>query len=239
MNVNSNKYTIIYATVMVLIAASLLSVAAIQLQPFQEQNRRLEKMGYILSSLGIQSVSNEKMSTTYNEYVTGAYIVSLEGKILSEDKEEAFGLKLKEEFKKQPTEQRLPVFISEKQGKRRFVIALSGKGLWGPIWGYMALKEDMSTISGIVLDHAAETPGLGSEIAEDFFEQQFEGKLLRAPNSSDFVNFVVAKPSGKPMLDHSVDGTAGATLTCRGVQNMINDNVKAYSSFLKKEMYKE
>ena len=150
MNKNSNLYIVIYSTVMVVVVATLLAVAALALKSRQDANILNEKKEAILSSLSLQGQN-------YDEVIE-AFVVNEQGeKIEGQDP-----LQLLFDLKTAFAENTLPVFKAE---DGRIVVPVSGVGLWGPMWGYVALEKDMNTISGIVLDHAGETPGLGAEVA--------------------------------------------------------------------------
>ena len=122
------------------------------------------------------------------------------------------------------------MYIAEKEGEIYYIIPLQGNGLWGPIWGYVSLKEDINTVYGATFDHKAETPGLGAEINTPVFEDQFKGKQMLDSNLS-FVGIDVRK--GDASSEYEVDGISGGTITSDGVEAMILDCVKAYVPFLK------
>ena len=174
MDVNKNSYTFGFAVVMVVIVASLLAIAAISLKPFQEKNVVAEKRQNILTTIGIE-VSREEAASAYQKNISDSYVLNYKGEVVEG---EAFDVDLGVEVKKSKEEQQLPIFVSEKEGKKTYILPMRGKGLWGPIWGYLALKEDMSTISGAVFDHKSETPGLGAEISLGWFQEPFIGKTI-------------------------------------------------------------
>lgn len=100
-----------------------------------------------------------------------------------------------------------------------FIIPLQGTGLWGPIWGYLALDNE-KTIVGAVFDHKGETPGLGGEIATDKFAQRFVGKSLIQP--------IVLKKNADKASPYEVDAISGGTMTSNGVTEML---AKAYHEY--------
>ena len=186
MNKNSNVYIIIYASVMIIIVAVLLSVASMALKSRQQANIAVEKQGAILSTIGLGGDADKVKDKTkyieqeYERYITDSYVVNGEG-----DRVEgaaAFGLldKLKDEYAKPQAERQLPVFVARlDDGTVLNVLAVYGAGLWGPIWGYIALGSDWDTIRGAVFDHQGETPGLGAEITTPAFSGQFIGNIRR------------------------------------------------------------
>lgn len=131
-------------------------------------------------------------------------------------------------------ERHLPVYESEKDGKKYYVFPLRGKGLWGPIWGYIALGSDFTTVYGAYFDHKTETPGLGAEIETNWYQEQFDGKQIYN-QQNEFTSIDVVKggaPEGDP---HSVDAVSGGTITSNGLDKMLHDCLKAYQNFFNKE----
>jgi len=171
---------------MVIIAATLLSSAAMLLKPFQERNMAIEKMGGILDAAGIHGVTTDDMIKSFNNYVTQEVVINQDGKVVEEYKEgakengKAFSLGLKEQYynKSQGKPYELPLYILTKDNQTVYIIPMLGTGLWGPIWGNIALKSDLNTVVGVYFDHKGETPGLGAEITTDQFKKQFIGKKI-------------------------------------------------------------
>lgn len=226
MDVNKNSYTFAFAGIMVIVVAAVLSFAATSLKPMQDDNVRREKMQNILSSIGVD-VSRDEAEEAYNNYIKEELVIHQ-----NEVKEgiDAFTIELSKEITKAPEDRNAPLYIAEKEGETFYIIPLRGKGLWGPIWGYMALKGDINTVAGATFDHKSETPGLGAEISTPFFYEQFvEKKILNA--EGEFVSIKVMK--GNAAGDYQVDGISGGTITSVGVQDMIDDCVRSYIPFLK------
>jgi Na+-transporting NADH:ubiquinone oxidoreductase subunit C len=225
MDTNKNSYTFIFAAVMVVVVAALLSFAATSLKPMQDDNVRKEKMQSILRSVNID-VDREQAEQDYKKYITQELVLR-NGKLV--EGVDAFKVDLSKEIKKPAEERDAPLYIASIDGETYYIIPLRGKGLWGPIWGYMALEKDANTVYGAIFDHKTETPGLGAEIATPMFAEQFvEKKILDADR--EFVSIQVMK--GNAAGEYQVDGISGGTITSVGVQDMIQDNVKAYFPFL-------
>ena len=123
------------------------------------------------------------------------------------------------------------MFIAEKDGSEFYVIPLRGAGLWDAIWGYIALDQDLNTIKGVVFDHKGETPGLGAEITQAWFQERFHDKKIEDA-SGDFVGVSVLK-SGSQGNDNAVDAISGATITSRGVEDMIKERLAHYLPYFK------
>ncbi len=242
----TNGYIFRYAAIMVIIAAAVLSTAAVMLKPFQERNMAIEKMGGILASADVVVVDKTTTIELFNQYVVEAIVVDQNGEVvesLSEGNKEkgtAFSLNMKKELYKKKNGEgfQLPLYKINKDGMTTYVFPLLGSGLWGPLWGNIALQEDMNTVVGVTLDHQGETPGLGAEISRDFFMKQFKGKKI-FDNNSQLVSVAVVKGGikSKPesMWPHGVDAISGGTITSNGVSKMLKDVLECYEPYLKKE----
>jgi len=226
MDVNKNSYTFIFASIMVVVVAAALSFAATSLKPAQDKNVEQEKMQNILSSIEVE-VTREEAEKLYPEYVKEALVVS-ESKL--QEGIDAFSVDMAKEVRKPVMEREAPLYIASKEGKTYFVIPLRGQGLWGPIWGYISLEQDLSTIYGAVFDHKAETPGLGAEIKFPMFTEQFKGKEILNENG-ELIGIDVRKGDAEEY--NEVDGISGGTITSDGVELMIAENLQAYIPFLK------
>ncbi len=227
MDVNKNSYTFIFAFVMVVVVAALLSFAATSLKPYQKENVRQEKMQSILASINVD-VSREQAEEAYNKYITEELVIQ-GGEVQRNLK--AFDVEIGKEIVKAPTERNAPLYVAQREGTTYFVIPLRGKGLWGPIWGYISLKEDVNTVYGAIFDHKSETPGLGAEISTPVFMDQFVDKKILEESTSDFRSIKVKK--GGAAGDYEVDGISGGTITSLGVEDMLQDNIAVYIDFLK------
>ena len=234
MNTNSNVYTFIFAIIMVIVVAGLLAFMATSLKPLQDENVRNEKMQNILSSLGIIE-SRANAGNVYHDFIKKELTLKSDGTIDEDPRVKAFDINLKNEIKKETSKQRFPLYIAEINGKTTYVIPLQGKGLWGAIWGYLAIDADENTIIGAVFDHAAETPGLGAEIRESWFEEQFVGKqfLKETGDFSDtsFVSVRTVKGGAKADDLHGVDGISGGTITADKLSFMIEERLERYLPF--------
>lgn len=218
MNKNSNIYIIAYAVVMVVVVATVLAVAALSLQDRQNANMLGEKKQAILSSLAADGAD-------YDKFIT-AYAVDAEGRKI-ETVSAAETLQMLFDLKGAIEKGTYPVFEAE---DGRVVIPVTGTGLWGPIWGYVALEKDMNTVAGVVFDHKGETPGLGAEIATPKHWAQYVGKTVFEGN--ELVAVKLKKGGATPGNMHEVDAISGGTKTSDGVSNMLYTSLTAYLPFL-------
>ena len=246
MNSNSNSYIFIYSVVMVVIVAAVLSTAATVLKPMQKQNIKNEKMSSILASVNIESTA-ENAEELYNKYIIQEIVVNANGDVVGtyengklDGKARAFDVKIKtEQFKQKNGDEFVsPFYIIKKDGKTFYVIPMLGKGLWGPVWGNIALEEDLNTIVGVIFDHKAETPGLGAEISTSVFESQFVNKTI-FDNNGEFISVKIQKggivtlPTN--MHNHAVDAISGGTITSDAVSEMMKDCLNNYVPYIKNQ----
>jgi Na+-transporting NADH:ubiquinone oxidoreductase subunit C len=228
MNKNSSTFTFTFAAIMVIIVATLLASAAIGLKPMQEKNAELEKKQNILSSVNI-NVDRDAAEKAYDDYIVERLVVNNKGDVIEGD---PFTIDLKQESKKDESERAYPLFVAKIDGNKYYIIPMRGKGLWGPIWGYLALESDFNTIYGVSFDHKGETPGLGAEIATPVFQSQFKGKKILDDNGG-FVSVKIVKGGGAADNPHGFDGISGGTITSVGLSNMLESTLENYIPYFK------
>lgn len=229
---HSNRYTFVYAIVISVITAVLLAFASEGLKPLQQANVALDKKINILRSVRIETQKREDIERIYKNQVT-ELVVDAKGEVMSGIGANA--IVLKDEVGKPAADRRLPVYVYTADGGKKFyILPLYGVGLWGPIWGYVSLEGDFNTVYGAYFDHKGETPGLGAEISEKPFQQQFEGKKIM--EGDQFVSVYVTKTTDKIPYgpEHRVDGISGGTITSRGTDEMLKDCIAPYLSYFNK-----
>ncbi len=231
MDINSNSYTFLYATIMTLIVAVSLAAVATGLKPMQLQQEELQIKQSILASV-MPKPDKAIVQDLYNKSIKEV-VISPAGKVI--EGVNTKDIELRKEYKKPESEQQLPLYIYEKDGKKNYIMPLYGAGLWDAISGYVALDDNKKTIAGAVFDHVGETPGLGAEITKPWFQDQFKGRSLY-DGSGKFVSVDVLKGRGNDLSKSNtvVDGMSGATITGDGVEDMIRKGVKNYLSYLGK-----
>ncbi|MCF8302875.1 MAG: NADH:ubiquinone reductase (Na(+)-transporting) subunit C [Bacteroidales bacterium] len=243
----SNAYIFRFAAIMVITVAAVLATVATVLKPFQEKNKKIEKIQEILAAAEIKSTKADAIQT-YEKHLVKELMVNFDGDVVSEYQDgeilkgdkRAFNVNMKtlknrlKEYKAGKTEQspHLPVFILDKQNEQLYVIPIRGKGLWGPVWGNIALQSDLKTIKGATFDHKGETPGLGAEINTDWFEDQFKGKKIFEDGKFTSIRVVKGGIENSPVdAIHGVDGISGGTITSNGVDQMLETGLKNYLPF--------
>jgi len=238
MDVNKNSYTFGFAAIMVIVVAVILSGTSIILKDAQYSNVELEKKQNILRSVGV-NVNRDQAAIEYPVYIKEELVLNHLGEIINNLS--AFDVDLSKEVKKSiveddeniPLEERtslLPLYISEVEGETKYIIPLRGKGLWGPIWGFISFNADLNTVFAAVFDHKAETPGLGAEINTSLFQNVFQGKTIF--EKGEFVSIFVQKGGSNGDI-HKVDGISGGTITSDGVTDMLNERLKRYLPYFR------
>lgn len=235
MHKDSNKATLLFSSGMVIVIAIMLSVTAIALAPYQAKNIRIEKMRNILTSVSIDAKFKDA-ENLFEKYIVKQVVLNNKGEEVS-GSTTAFDIDLKKEMDKAKTgnqdKQLFPLFVCRKEGKSLYIIPVRGKGLWGPIWGYIAVEGDMNTVYGVSLGHKSETPGLGAEIETEKFQDEFTGKKI-FDESGKFVSVKVIKGGTDPSNPHGVDAVSGATVTSDGVTEMFERTLGNYIPYFKK-----
>ena len=232
MNKNSNTYQILYAAVMVLLVGTLLAFIYMALKPKQNENIANDTRKQILSALHIASPDDSQVKEVYEKYIIQDLLVDTEGNIVDSTANVAFNVDMKKNVKL--AERQLPIMkCKTDDGSIKYVLPVYGAGLWGPIWGYIAVNDDGNTIYGANFSHEGETPGLGARITEQSFQDLFVDKHLFV--DGDFKSVAVLKKGQKATNGaEQIDALTGATITSRGVSDMMADCMAPYEAFLKK-----
>ena len=238
---DSNVYTVLFAIGMVLIVGALLAFTASTLRPNIEANKKIEKQQNILYAMGVNEndggsvtfIGKEKIQEVFDKYIKKQLVIEgdkpVEGSAFSID------VKKQQTLAKEGAVRKLPLFVGEKDGKSFYIAPIRGKGLWDAIWGYVALDKNM-VVQGVFFDHKGETPGLGANINQRFFMDDFTGENLM-DTKGDFKGITVSKsnndPKNEDKNDNEVDAIAGATITGDGVAAMIKSELKLYIPYFK------
>lgn len=241
MNTNSNVYTVIYTTIIVVVVAAVLAFASSSLKSKQTANIKAETLSQMMTAAGLgdkesfSKMGNDAVLSTYSDNIEEAFAINVKGEKIRDLKTAKNEIELIDNFKPENKailnggEAHLPVY-KFKSGVT--VIPVYGAGLWGPIWGYIALQPDLKTIVGAYFDHESETPGLGAKIKDEAsFKEQFKGKIFDLEDSS--VLFEIVKGGAPEGSENKVDAISGATMTCNGLNKAINTWVGAYANYLK------
>jgi Na+-transporting NADH:ubiquinone oxidoreductase subunit C len=218
-----------YAAALSILTAVILAVAAEGLKPLQNENIALDTRSNILKAVRLDYDDRARINQTYESSIE-EMVVNTTGEVVEED---PAAIELKDQITKAPAERKLPLYIYTGEGnKKYYIIPVRGTGLWGPIWGYVSLENDFNTVYGAYFDHKGETPGLGAEIAEKPFQEQFQGKEIMS-DEGEFVSVNVIKSASKSALDkeHRVDAISGGTITSNGTDEMLKNCLAPYVAY--------
>ncbi len=240
-NTDKNVYTVVFAALMVVVVGSILAFVASGLNERIKENQRFEKQQNILYAMGVNEnvdegnvnfVPADKVEQEFSKYITEQLIIEGD-KITNDDEAYLIDLKKQQSLAKAGITPKLPLFIGQKDGKKYYIIPMYGKGLWDAIWGFIAL-DDQLVVQGVYFDHKGETPGLGANIKQRYFMDDFSGEYIL--EGTRYAGINVAKGNNDPLNkikdDNEVDALAGATITGNGVSAMIKESVNLYKGYL-------
>ena len=240
-NTEKNTYTLLFAVGLVVIVGTLLAAIDSSLKDKIRINEILEKQQNILYAIGINEnegnnvsfISTEKAEEEFNKYITKQIYIQGD-QVIEDNKAYLIDVKKQKTLAKDPSHKRkLPLFLAQKDGRNLYVAPIRGKGLWDAIWAYVSVDENM-VIRGIYFDHKAETPGLGANIKQRFFMDDFIGESL-LDSQGNFKGVTVSKtnldPKNEDKYDNEVDAIAGSTITGDGVTAMIRSDLSLYQPY--------
>ena len=238
-NKESNSFTFGFAIALVVVIGVVLAALSEGLKPFKEKNVRVKKQLDILSAMmdvEKEGITRENAEAEFKKYVNldDALILDYKGNVKKGiEGKAAFDVDIKKEYRDKTLseeDKNYPLFIAkDKSNKKRYIIPVVGKGLWGPIWGYICLKEDMNTVLGVSFDHKTETPGLGAEINKPFFMDRWKNSKIM--EDKVFRKYEVVKDNSGPTKEWKIDGITGGTITSKGVEEMVNRTLKIYATY--------
>ena len=221
-NKENGAYIFVYTSVIIVIVSLLLSFTSGALKSRQAANMELDKKKQILSSLPAVNLEGADAAALYTTYIKKYVMLNANGEITKEV----------DDFNYKVNEGEFPLYVAEIEGQTKYIIPLNGAGLWGAIWGYIALNDDKNTVYGVYFSHASETPGLGANIVTPKFRDQFVGKEVMKEGS--FASIAVMKAGQTAEGQDQVDAISGGTITSKGVESMLKNCIGNYITFLKK-----
>lgn len=240
-NTEKNLYTVVFAAIMVVVVGAALAFVASSLSGNIAENQRFEKQQNILYAMGVNDnvdennvnfIPTNEVTEQFKKYIKEQYVI--EGsKLIPDSTAYLLNVKQQQDLVKEGKPGKLPLFIGEKDGKKYYILPMYGKGLWDAIWGYIALDDQMR-VEGVYFDHKGETAGLGANMKERYFMDDFTGETIM--KGSEFEGISVYKGNNDPLNenkeDNRVDALAGATITGNGITSMIHATVKFYQPYL-------
>ena len=241
----SNLYVIVFSAILTIILGGLLSLANQGLKPMQQKSVELDTKKKILGSVtDLKGKKGNEVLSMYEQTISSS-VVDIEGNPISKDEKgdelAAEDVDIAKNFKKDAADRQYPVFIyhepGDPTGVEAYILPVFGKGLWGPIYGFVALDTDLNTIKGISLDHDKETPGLGARITGSDVQDRYIGKKI-FDDDGDLMSVSMLKGennSAEALDEHHIDGMSGATITGKGVNDMLLNYLGHYQKFIEKK----
>jgi Na+-transporting NADH:ubiquinone oxidoreductase subunit C len=231
-----------FAAAVCVVCSLLLSATASALRDRQERNVELDRKLNVLKAFGLavedekgKTIPEEVVDRYFTDHIDEVMIDKASGQVL-EGKTSADIPKDERKAKTIAEKTMLPLYTWSEDGKvAKYAFPVSGPGLWSVVYGYLALDHDLATIVGVTFYKHGETPGLGGECSEDWFQDGFKTKKVWA--DGDLLDFEVVKgtvegqyPDGN---DHAVDGISGATMTGNGIEAFLREDLKHYNRYFK------
>ena len=236
----SNGYIILFTAIMTIVVGGLLSMASQVLGPKQKESIELDTKTQILAAV-MDLKKGDDVLAIYDQRIS-SLVVDINGEIIKTNAKGgalvAEEVNILKNYKKDPKNREYPVFkfINETDTSKveAYIFPIYGNGLWDKIWGFVALQNDLQSIAGIALDHKAETPGLGARIKDQEVRNRYVGKKIYNVAGELVSVSMVKGEKGDPLDDHHIDGMSGATLTGKGVNNMLLQYLTSYQGYLNK-----
>ncbi len=232
---DSTSKTIIVALALCIVCSVFVSAAAVMLRPAQQANKDLDRKTNILAAAGLlqQDVSVEKqfenVTTRAVDLTTGKFtdavdVASYDQRKASKEASRSKDLTEEEDLAKigRRADYALVYIIEGASGIDKVILPIKGYGLWSTLYGFVALESDLNTVAGLGFYEHAETPGLGGEVDNPLWKAKWVGKKTYDENNHAALTVIKGSvDNSRPESVHQVDGLSGATLTSRGVDNLI------------------
>lgn len=222
----SNRYTIVFASVLSMLLSVVLSGVYMALKERQDENRALEKQLSILAAAHITATTNEEAQQLFKNRVAPLIINRFGDSVENQAADNVETLEI------------FAIKSGTDQSVTGYVYPVVGAGLWSKLFGYLAVDKSGKNVLGLVFYKQGETPGLGAEIDQPWFTKNFQGKTLF--DGEKLVGIKVAKgpaardPDYKYAQNRMVDGISGATITGNGVSAMLIKEPQRYEPFFKR-----
>lgn len=231
-NKDNTGYIFLFTFLLIGVVAVILSILATSLAPQITKNNETKKQMDLLASIGVES-TRANAKDMYQKYIGSnpSYVINSKGEVVEG---KAFDIDIRTQHRDRSITEdakKYPLFIATVDGQTLYIVPMVGKGLWGPIWGYVSLKDDKRTIYGVSYDHLGETPGLGAEIKQKFFTDRYLAETV-ADEELNFMPIKIVK-DGSGAQPQKVDGITGGTITSKGVEEMVNRTMEIYLNYLK------
>ena len=236
----SNGYIILFTAIMTIIVGGLLSVTSQVLGPAQKKSIELDTKSQILGAV-MNLEKGDDILGIYDQRIK-SLVVDINGEEISTNAKGgamvAEEVNILKNFKKSTEEREYPVFMymnaSDSNQVDSYILPLYGNGLWDKIWGFVAMDKNGEKIMGVSFDHKGETPGLGARIRDKQIQERYKGKSIYNEGGELVSVYMIKGEKGEPLDPNHVDGLSGATLTAKGVNEMLKSYLTSYEAYFKK-----
>jgi|TARA_B110000114_G_scaffold43872_1_gene46451 Na+-transporting NADH:ubiquinone oxidoreductase subunit C len=231
---NSTLKTIKVALVLCIVCSVIVSTAAVLLRPAQQANKDLDRKTNVLAAAGMlqkgddvnakfASITARAVDLATGKFTDAVDLDSYNQRKASKDPELSIDLGDADIAKIGRLPKYMIVYVVEGDaGLEKIILPIKGYGLWSTLYGFVALEADLNTVAGLGFYEHAETPGLGGEIDNPLWKAQWIGKKSYDANNKQALTVVRGKVDlSRSESIHEIDGLSGATLTSRGVDNLI------------------
>jgi len=236
-NKEGNGYTVLFAAILVAVVGAGLAALSVGLKPAQQANVKIKNKMDILGAIKVEA-TRKSADDLYAQYIIADECLVLDENGNLKEGAEVVGIDIQKEYKEEiggklmAADMNYPLYMADVDGAKKYIIPMVGSGLWGPIWGYVAINADLETVFGATFFHKGETPGLGAEISTDMFQDQFTEEKISTEGV--YTKMLMMKDgSGQAQL-HKVDGITGGTITSKGVEEMLDRTLQVYVDYFKK-----
>jgi len=236
-NKEGNGYTVLFAAILVAVVGAGLAALSVGLKPAQQANVKIKNKMDILGAIKVEA-TRKTADDLYAQYIIADECLVLDENGNLKEGTGVVGIDIQKEFKEEiggklnAADMNYPLYLADVDGAKKYIIPMVGSGLWGPIWGYVAINDDLESVYGATFFHKGETPGLGAEISTALFQDQFAEEQISTDGV--YAKMLMMKDgSGKTQL-HKVDGITGGTITSKGVEEMLDRTLQVYVDYFKK-----
>lgn len=232
---DSTSKTIIVALALCIVCSVFVSTAAVMLRPAQQANKDLDRKTNILAAAGLlkqgvsvdqqfESVKTRAVDLTTGKFTDAVNVSSYDQRKAAKDPAQSEDLTEDQDIAKigRRANYALVYIVENDSGIDKVILPIKGYGLWSTLYGFVALESDLNTVAGLGFYEHAETPGLGGEVDNPLWKAKWVGKKAYDENNHAVLSVIKGTvDSSRPEAVHQVDGLSGATLTSRGVDNLV------------------
>ena len=236
-NKEGNGYTVLFAAILVAVVGAGLAALSVGLKPAQQGNVKIKNKMDILGAIKV-TAKRKTADDLYAQYISADDCLVLDENGNLKEGVDVVGVDIQKEYKEEiggkllAADMNYPLYMADVDGAKKYIIPMVGSGLWGPIWGYVAVNDDLESIYGATFFHKGETPGLGAEISTDMFQDQFNEEKISTEGV--YTKMLMMKDASGQSELHKVDGITGGTITSKGVEEMLDRTLQVYVDYFKK-----